>query len=56
MTQKDAKLKAKINAMQEKITGERRSQKTLQKNIKIDEKALADKEQQMNNVRWKISA
>jgi chromosome segregation ATPase len=48
LNQRDAKLKATINAAQEQIVSEQRKLKTLQKNIKIDENALAKKEDEMN--------
>lgn len=51
LNQRDAKIKASINAMQEKIVSEQRNLKTLQKNIKIDECALVKKEAEMANVR-----
>lgn len=50
LNQRDAKLKATVNAMQEKIVTEQRNLKTLQKNIKIDECALVKKEAEMTNV------
>lgn len=47
LNQRDAKLKASITTMQEQIASEQRKLKTLQKNIKIDEAALAKKDQEM---------
>lgn len=47
LNQRDAKLKASINASQEQIISEERKLKTLQKNIKIDENALVKKEAEM---------
>lgn len=47
LNQKDAKIKASINATKEEITSEQRKLKTLEKNIKIDEAALAMKEGDM---------
>lgn len=49
MNQRDAKLKAAVTAAQDQIVSEQRKLKTLQKNLKIDESALAKKEEQMNN-------
>lgn len=50
LNQKDAKLKASINASQEQIVSEQRKLKTLQKNLKFDENALVKKEGEMNQV------
>lgn len=47
MNQRDAKLKASINASQEQIISEERKLKTLQKNVVIDENALVKKEAEM---------
>lgn len=47
LNQKDAKIKASINATREEMTSEQRKLKTLEKNIKIDEAALAKKEGEM---------
>lgn len=47
MNQRDAKLKASTNALQEQIVSEERKLKTLQKNIKIDENALVTKKDEM---------
>lgn len=47
MNQKDAKIKASINATKEELTSEQRKLKTLEKNIRIDETALAKKEGDM---------
>lgn len=44
LNQRDAKLKASISLMTEQIGSEERKLKTLQKNIKIDEAALAEKQ------------
>lgn len=49
MNKHDAKLKASVNSAQDQIASEQRKLKTLQKNLKIDENALAKKEGQMNN-------
>ena len=49
LNQRDAKLKASINASQEQIVSEERKLKTLLKNIKIDENALVKKEAEMGN-------
>lgn len=46
---RDAKLKASVNAAQDQIVSEQRKLTTIQKNLKIDENALAKKEAQMNN-------
>lgn len=51
LNQKDAKLKAASNALQQQILSEQRKLKTLQKNIKIDETALVKKEDQMTKVK-----
>jgi predicted nucleic acid-binding Zn-ribbon protein len=53
LNQRDAKLKASINTMQEQIISEQRKLKTLQKNIKIDENALTKKQDEMDKVRSK---
>lgn len=50
LNQKDAKVKAAANAAQEQVTSEERNLKDLQKNIKVDENALAKKEHQMQQV------
>jgi predicted nucleic acid-binding Zn-ribbon protein len=50
LNQKDAKLKASANALQQQISSEERKLKTLQKNIKIDEAALVKKEDHMTKV------
>lgn len=47
LNQRDAKLKASIDASQEQIISEERKLKTKLKNIKIDENALAKKEAEM---------
>ncbi|CAO1400186.1 unnamed protein product [Diamesa serratosioi] len=47
LNQKDAKLKAKIVSTKENISCEERNLKTLDKNIKIDENALLQKEAEM---------
>ena len=44
---KDAKIKASINATKEEMSSEQRKLKTLEKNIGIDERALAKKEGDM---------
>jgi structural maintenance of chromosome 2 len=50
LNQRDAKLKASINALREEMTSEQRKLKTLQKNIIIDETALVKKEGEMSNM------
>jgi DNA repair exonuclease SbcCD ATPase subunit len=50
LNQRDAKLKASMNTMQEQIVSKQRELKTLQKNIKIDETALGKKETEMEKV------
>jgi chromosome segregation ATPase len=52
LNQRDAKLKASMNTMQEQIVSKQRELKTLQKNIKIDETALGKKENEMEKVSW----
>lgn len=50
LNQKDAKLKAKIVSTVENISSEERNLKTLNKNLKIDEIALFQKETEMQKV------
>lgn len=50
LNQKDAKVKASINATKVELTSEQRKQKTLEKNIQIDENALAQKEGEMGRM------
>lgn len=50
LTERDAKLKASINAKNDEIISEQRKLKTLEKNIKIDEVALTKKESEMSEV------
>ena len=52
LNQRDAKLKASVNTMQEQIVSEQRKLKTLQKNIKIDENARASKQGEMDKVNF----
>lgn len=51
LNQRDAKLKASVNAWQEQIISEQRKLKTLMKNMKFDETALAKKEEEMSKVK-----
>lgn len=50
LNQKDAKIKASINATKTELTSEQTKLKTLEKNIKIDETALAKKEDEMGQM------
>lgn len=50
LNQKDAKVKASVNATKVELTSEQRKQKTLEKNIQIDETALAKKEDEMGRM------
>lgn len=54
LNQKDAKLKAKIVFTRENISSEERNLKTLNKNLKIDESALLQKETEMQKVKRNI--
>jgi len=54
LNKEDAKSKAAIGATQAKLTSEERKLQTLRNNVKIDEKALATKEREMEQVRdWR---
>ncbi|CRK96218.1 CLUMA_CG009645, isoform A [Clunio marinus] len=48
LNQRDAKIKAANHSLQEEIASDQRKLKALQNNIKIDEAALAKKEEEMN--------